>query len=112
MKQGCYYIHRIAWLYVYGCWPNNHIDHINGNPDDNSIENLRDVSRKVNLQNMRKATKSSKTGILGVSESAGRFRASIRIDGKAKYLGSFDDAKTAHAAYIDAKRKYHEGCTL
>lgn len=42
------------------------IDHINGNPFDNAINNLRVVTRKVNSRNMNR-NKNNKTGIVGVS---------------------------------------------
>jgi hypothetical protein len=35
--------HRIIWLLVYGRWPPEHIDHINRNPTDNRLVNLREV---------------------------------------------------------------------
>jgi len=36
--------HRVIWAYVYGEWPENQIDHINGDRLDNSISNLRHVT--------------------------------------------------------------------
>lgn len=50
-----YLAHRIIWLLVYGAWPKYFIDHIDGNPSNNKIENLRDVSHSENLQNSRRA---------------------------------------------------------
>ena len=108
--------HRLAWLYVYGQWPTNHIDHINGNPDDNRIVNLRDVPRSTNLQNQRKAQVSNKScGMLGVSKNGpprNPWRAQIRFNGTTKYLGIFPTPELAHAAYIEAKRRLHPGCTI
>lgn len=46
-----YLAHRLAWLYVYGCWPDNEIDHIDRVKSNNSIYNLRDVSRSINGRN-------------------------------------------------------------
>jgi len=43
-----YLAHRIAWLYVYGKFPDNEIDHINFVKHDNRITNLRDVTHRVN----------------------------------------------------------------
>lgn len=43
--------HRLAWLYVYGEFPKNQIDHINRVKTDNRIENLRDVTSAENLKN-------------------------------------------------------------
>jgi hypothetical protein len=43
--------HRLAWLLHHGEWPREVIDHINRNPSDNRIANLRDVSQAVNLKN-------------------------------------------------------------
>jgi hypothetical protein len=109
---GVYKAHRLAWFYMFGEWPNGHIDHINGNRCDNRIGNLRDVSPAVNAQNLRGAMPRNKVGLLGVHREDGRYRACIRVGGKSKHLGWFDAPEPAHAAYVNAKRKYHEGCTL
>ena len=45
-----YRAHRLAWLYEYGRWPNGELDHINRRRSDNTIANLREVSRFVNCQ--------------------------------------------------------------
>lgn len=102
--------HRLAWLYVHGAWPNGQIDHINGDRSDNRIANLRDVSVKTNRQNMRKSI--SATGLLGVYRRGDRYRAEIGDDYRTVRLGSFDTPEEAHAAYLEAKRKLHEGCTI
>jgi hypothetical protein len=46
--------HRLVWFVTYGKFPDNFIDHIDGNPSNNKIENLRDVTQKVNGQNQKK----------------------------------------------------------
>ena len=112
---GCYqfFAHRLAWLFSYGAWPSKHIDHINGDKKDNRIANLRDVSRTVNLQNMRAPRRSSRTGLLGVGiYKDGRFIAKIRLNNKQRHLGIFATAEEASEAYLAAKRKWHEGCTI
>ena len=106
--------HRLVWLWVYGEWPKYEIDHINGNPSDNRIENLRDVTRSVNGENQRAAMVDSRSGILGATwvESRQRYHVAIKAKGKHYFIGSFKDQDQARDAYVTAKRKLHEGNTL
>ena len=104
--------HRLAWLYVHGAWPRDQIDHINGIKNDNRIVNLRDVSRHVNQQNKRKASRSNKLGILGVQKTGSKFRTSIDHGNKKLYLGVHLTAQAAQNTYIAAKRALHPGCTI
>lgn len=107
-----YYLHRLAWLYVHGRWPEHVIDHINGDPADNRISNLRDIPQSVNMQNQRNAKKNGSTGFLGVTRNHKRFMAQLQVGGKYHYLGTYDTPELAHAAYLTAKRELHNGCTL
>jgi hypothetical protein len=108
-----YYAHRLAWLHFTGNFPSESIDHINGCKSDNRIRNLRDVSIQINLQNLKKAMVSNKsTGILGVRKLRGKYLAQITIEGKETHLGTFNSAEDAHTAYLNAKRKFHGGCTI
>jgi hypothetical protein len=43
-----YFAHRLAWLYTYGVWPKDQLDHINADRDDNRIENLQECTHKEN----------------------------------------------------------------
>lgn len=111
--DGCLlYGHRIALAMVNKSWPEKIIDHLDGNPANNAYSNLREVSRLANQQNMRKAQKSSKSGLLGASPYRNKWRATIYINKKQKLLGYFTTAEEAHAVYLAAKRKMHEGCTI
>ena len=109
-----YRCHRLAWFYVHGCWPVGEIDHIDGNSSNNQIANLRDVSRCLNQQNLKKARKNSKSGLLGVrfNKTLSKWAAQIWINGRQTHLGYFLTAESAHAAYIDPKRQLHPGCTI
>lgn len=106
--------HRLAWLYVNEVWPTGQIDHINGNRLDNRIANLRDVTPEVNSQNQRVARSAS--GLMGAyaSKQRGkiRYKSSISVCGRPKALGTFDTPEAAHNAYVAAKRRLHEGCTI
>lgn len=107
-----YYAHRLIWLYVYGRWPENLIDHINHKRTDNRIVNLREATQAENQHNKIRANKDSHTGFLGVSKRGKGFNAQIRLNGILKYLGRFKTPELAHAAYLDAKRKFHPFGTL
>jgi hypothetical protein len=108
-----YHGHRLAWLYVHGSWPTQMIDHIDGCRSNNAISNLRDVSRSVNFQNLKKATVRNKsTGVLGVKKHGLRFHANIQKDKVQTFIGSFDTVEEAERAYTMTKRTTHEGCTI
>lgn len=110
-----YRSHRLAWLYTHGEWPKHQIDHIDGNPSNNRISNLRDVTALTNSQNLRKASiNNTSSGLLGVSWHVRhkKWSAKIRIPGARLHLGYFDDKHEAHAAYVAAKRLHHDGCTI
>ena len=105
--------HRCAWLYMYGEWPKQDIDHINGDKSDNRICNLRDVSNQTNRENLRKPHKDSESKFLGVYlHNQGKWVARIQTMRKMKHIGMFDTPEEAHQAYLIEKRKLHSGCTI
>lgn len=104
--------HAVIHAMHTGAWPSGLIDHRNTQRTDNMPSNLRDVTRRINQQNLRRARVDSKTGVLGVIQVGERFAAHIRIDGRQTRIGTFDTAEQAGAAYVEAKRLNHEGCTL
>lgn len=108
-----YAIHRLAFLWMTGKWPLEDVDHINGNRADNRWLNLRDVARRVNLENIRAPQASNKSsGRLGVEGRGSRFRARICVNGRVVSLGSYASDEEAYQAYLMAKRQLHEGNTL
>lgn len=104
--------HRAAWLHFYGKFPDHEVDHIDGNPSNNAITNLRDVRHCINMQNLNTVSKSSKSGVLGVTPHANKWRARIRLNSKGIHIGLFDTKEQAYAAFIAKKRELHEGNTL
>jgi hypothetical protein len=100
-----YYAHRLAWLYVYGKFPDNEIDHINGMPSDNRLLNLRDVERKENRKN-QKISNRNKSGIIGVDIHQGIWRVRIGTDHISHCLLTTDDFFEACCVRKSAEIKY------
>ena len=112
-----YKAHRIAWLYVYGEFPETGIDHIDCNKDNNRITNLRVANQTINNQNVKKAKRHNACGVLGVTvektkKGKIRYKARIGINGKPRTIGRFSTVEEAHEAYLYVKRRLHEGCTI
>ena len=103
-----YQAHRLAWLYEYGYWPDSPIDHINGNKEDNRIENLRLCTVAENRRNGKKHENNT-TGFKGVNfeKRSGKYRARIMKNFKSYNLGYYDTAEEAYSAYCAASKEYH-----
>ncbi len=102
-----YMAHRLAWLYVYGTWPKNQIDHINRNRSDNRIANLRDVTHQQNLCNAG-TYNTNTSGRAGVywDKRDSRWRACIVNKGRYLSLGRFKTFDEAVAARVAAEKLY------
>lgn len=108
---------RLAWVITFGKWPDGVVDHINGIRSDNRMSNLRDVPETLNFQNQRRAHTDNRAGFLGVEARATRsgkirYRALICVNRKTIRLGTYVSPELAHKAYLSAKRRLHDGCTL
>lgn len=103
-----YQAHRLAWLYMSGAWPEHHIDHIDGNGENNAWVNLRQSTNAQNLWN-RGAQANNTTGYKGVVKDRrrGRFYAQLRSGGKNIFLGSYETAQEAYTAYCLAVTDRH-----
>jgi hypothetical protein len=102
--------HRLAWLYVHGEWPRGFIDHINHEPGDNRISNLRVATVSQNVAHTRVPPK-NKHGLRGIwfdpSMKSTPWCATIRMNGKANFLGMYATAEEAAAAYKAAAERVH-----
>jgi hypothetical protein len=84
----------LAWLWTRGELPKEPIGHRNGDRDDNRPENLCVASEGVAIS-IRNTT-----GYKGVSRIRnGKYLATIKVEGKSRYLGIFDKPDKAHTAY-------------
>ena len=88
------------------------VDHINGVKTDNRWYNLRQVTRRTNMENQRAAKIGNLTGVLGVTWYSGKYVARITVHGVKRHLGRFADLAEAEQAYLTAKREFHAGCTI
>jgi hypothetical protein len=98
--------HRLAWLVVTGNWPETEIDHRDVDKLNNRFDNLRLATRSQNNAN-RPAQRNNKTGFKGVSRNKNKFVAMIKVDGRPRWLGSFDTPQEAHAAYFKTAQERH-----
>lgn len=110
LQDGAYrrvYKHRLAWYLHYKVWPAKILDHINHDPSDNRIDNLRECDRKQNNANSRKPNTNT-SGFKGVclTTNGKRYRAYIRHGNRQVNLGRYDNVEAAAAAYINAAIKY------
>ena len=107
VQNRLYQAHRLAWFYMYGEWPKLNIDHINRNPSDNRLVNLRNVTQKQNGQNRSKSS-NNMSGYPGVSwkKQNSKWVARIRHNYKHIHLGSFDDLEEAISARKAGELKY------
>lgn len=95
-----YQASRLAWLLVTEKDPDNmEIDHIDGNPLNNSFENLRLATEAQNAIN-RKLRSDNKSGFKGVYQMGKKWAAQIVADKKRIYLGVFSSPELAHAEYL------------
>lgn len=99
--------HRVAFALFYGHWPAGVIDHINGDPSDNRICNLRSVEQAENMKNQALRVNNS-SGRVGVRahKVTGKWHAAIKVNGKNKHLGVFSSHAEASAARSAAESKY------
>jgi hypothetical protein len=106
-----YQAHRLIWLLVHGEWPEDHVDHIDGDKPNNRIGNLRAVPESVNSKNLPRQ-RNNTSGQCGVSfnKATGKWYAYIRAGGKMRSLGFFVEKDGAIAARKSAERGlgFHE----
>lgn len=99
---------RLAWLYMVGEWPSEHVDHINRVRDDDRWSNLRLATNAQNCANAARS-KNNKSGFKGVywGRREQKWIAKITPNRKQKQLGCFDRVEDAAEAYKRAAIEYY-----
>ena len=111
VDQTNYLTHRLAWFYVHGYLPENQIDHIDRDPGNNRIDNLREVSQVCNLRNCGNPVDNT-SGVKGVCRRRGRkWHVQIAVYGHRYHIGYFDDFDEAVCYRLAAEQCLNwEGC--
>lgn len=101
-----YLAHRLAWLWMKGRWPRDEIDHRDLDRANNRWANLREATHVQNTRNGPLRTTNT-SGFKGVTFKRGRWRATIRAEGRYLHLGYFASPEAASAAYREASQRLH-----
>ena len=107
-----YLAHRLAWLYVHGYLPEHGLDHIDRDPSNNRVENLREVSQVCNARNCGNRNNNT-SGVKGVwwHKRTGKWHAQIAVNERQFHLGYYDDFTEAVCARLAAEQCIGwEGC--
>lgn len=101
-----YKVHRIIFLMHYGYMPKM-IDHIDGNPFNNKIENLRECTAQENNRNQKLALRNT-SGFKNVtwSKSAKKWQVGFMLSNNYKHIGTFEDIELADLVAQEARDKY------
>lgn len=104
-----YRVSRIIWLWVYNYWPegppNEVVDHIDLNPFNNRLNNLRLQTTKQNARN-RGVNINNVARTAGIKRHYEKYMARITVDGKTIYLGLFPTLEEAVEARKQAEKEY------
>jgi len=100
--------HRLIFLMHYGYLPKI-IDHIDNNPSNNRIENLRPATDSQNQHNANIAKK-NKSGVKGVywHKATNKWKTQFKLNGKKMYFGEYYDIDYAKFVIEAMRHKYHK----
>lgn len=107
IEQKAYLAHRLIFLFHHGYMP-KYIDHKDGDPTNNRIENLRESTHSQNMMNS-KVNSVSRSKIKNVrwNNSCSKWQVLIQVMGKQRHIGVYKDLELAELVAIEARNKYH-----
>ena len=106
VDQRMYKAHRLIFLYHYGYMPEI-VDHIDCDPSNNRLENLRACDKSQN--GMNRSGGYSATGHRNVYRHGGAYQVHMRKKGKQHFVGTFNSLEDAvHAANVHRKHLFGE----
>lgn len=102
-----YKVHRIVYKMVHGKVPEM-LDHIDGNPSNNNISNLRPCSHSSNGYN-RKINTNNTSGVKNVcwSKHHNKWKVDVQVNKKRYCFGYYKDLELAELVATEARNKYH-----
>ena len=108
VKGKSFLAHRLIFLFHHGYLP-KFLDHIDGNPLNNKIHNLREATSSQNAQN-RKNQKNNTSNVKGVTwhKLSKKWQVRLGVDGKEKYFGCYYDLQVAKFVSETMRYKYHK----
>lgn len=98
---------RLAFVWMTGAWPDEMIDHINGNSLDDRWANLRPATATQNAWNHQGRAKKSSLPMGVRSNASGRYSARLAVNKRMIHLGAFDTQGEASAAYLKARETHY-----
>jgi hypothetical protein len=101
--------HRVVYALANNVDPGNYfVDHIDGDPSNNSPSNLRLATRSQNLRNCRRLSRHNKSGKRGVHlvviGGIEYWKAEFHVDSKSYFIGAYATKEAAIAAREVAER--------
>lgn len=106
IERRLYKVSHLAWLYVHGWLPTNQIDHINRNPSDNRISNLREATQSQNKANCR-TYRNNRLGLKNIRLRGGQYEVRCSKDGKTHQFGKYPCLGQAVRAAAAARKELH-----
>lgn len=109
LRGKLFWVHRLVYEAFHGKLIDGLvIDHIDGNPLNNNVSNLRQITSRDNVSEGHRRNKVHKERPTGVTffGKINKYGACIQIEKKKYHIGIFDTMQDAEMAYLQAKENW------